>query len=60
MNLKEQAAKISGWRTEIFGTDLSSEIIRKAENVLYTQFEVQRGMPITLLVKYFDKIDDQW
>lgn len=60
MILKEQAAKIPGWRTEIFGTDLSSEIIRKAENGLYTQFEVQRGMPITLLVKYFDKIDDQW
>jgi len=60
MILKEEAARLPGWRHEIVGTDLSSEIIKKAEAGIYSQFEVQRGMPITLLVKYFDKNDDQW
>ncbi len=60
MLLKEQGAKLAGWRYELVGTDLSSEIIKKAQSGVYTQFEVQRGMPIQLLVKYFDKVDDQW
>jgi chemotaxis protein methyltransferase CheR len=60
MILREQAMKFSGWSYDIVGTDLSSEIINKAKNGLYSQFEVQRGMPIQLLVKYFDKAGDQW
>lgn len=60
MILKENAAKLAGWRTEIIGTDLSREILQKARAGLYSQFEVQRGLPIQLLVKYFKKRDDQW
>ena len=60
MILKENAAKLAGWRTEIIGTDLSREILQKARTGLYSQFEVQRGLPIQLLVKYFKKRDDQW
>lgn len=60
MLLKENALKFPGWSHEIVGTDLSSAIIAKAEKGLYSQFEVQRGMPIQMLVKYFDKVNDQW
>jgi len=60
MILKEEAARMNGWSHEIVGTDLSSEVVKKAEAGIYTQFEVQRGMPIQLLVKYFDKRDEQW
>lgn len=60
MILKEEAAKLAGWKTDIVGTDLSKEILEKARTGLYSQFEVQRGLPITLLVKYFHKRDDQW
>jgi chemotaxis protein methyltransferase CheR len=60
MILKENAAKLAGWRTEIVGTDLSREILQKARAGLYSQFEVQRGLPIQFLVKYFKKRDDQW
>jgi chemotaxis protein methyltransferase CheR len=58
--LKEEAAKLAGWRYEIIGTDISLDILAKAKAGLYSQFEVQRGMPIQLLVKYFDKVEDQW
>jgi len=58
--LKEEAAKLPGWRHDIVATDISHDILNKAKAGLYSQFEVQRGLPITLLVKYFDKVNDQW
>lgn len=60
MILDEFKAQLSGWRVEIIGTDISREILAKARAGLYSQFEVQRGLPITLLVKYFQKKEDQW
>jgi chemotaxis protein methyltransferase CheR len=60
MILKEEAAKLAGWRVEIIATDISQEILEKAKAGLYSQFEVQRGLPIQFLVKYFKKKDDAW
>ncbi|ABC21328.1 CheR family methyltransferase [Rhodospirillum rubrum] len=60
MILKEEAARLAGWRVEIVGTDLSTDILKKARSGLYSQFEVQRGMPMNLLVKYFKKKDEMW
>jgi chemotaxis protein methyltransferase CheR len=60
MILKEEAARFAGWRYEILGTDISTEILAKAKAGAYSQFEVQRGLPIQLLLKYFKKKDDVW
>ena len=60
MLLKEHAAKLAGWRVEILATDLSNEILDKAKEGLYSQFEVQRGLPISLLVKNFAQVGDRW
>jgi len=60
MILKEAEAKLSGWRIEILATDLSTEILQKAQEGLYSQFEVQRGLPINFLVKYFKQDGDRW
>ncbi len=60
MLLKEHADKLAGWRVEIVATDLSNEILDKAKAGLYSQFEVQRGLPITHLVKYFVQVGDRW
>ena len=60
MVLKEQAAKVSGWNFDILGTDLSREMLEKAKAGVYSQFEVQRGLPINLLLKYFQKKDELW
>ncbi|MBL8708681.1 MAG: protein-glutamate O-methyltransferase [Rhodospirillaceae bacterium] len=60
MILTEMGAQLSGWKIEIVGTDLSNEILQRAKDGLYSQFEVQRGLPITLLVKYFQQTGDRW
>lgn len=60
MLLKEADSKLAGWRIEIIATDLSNEVLDKAKEGLYTQFEAQRGLPITLLMKYFTQSGDHW
>ena len=60
MMLKEMATQVAGWRIEIIATDLSNEVLEKAKAGIYSQFEVQRGLPIQLLVKYFSQIGDTW
>lgn len=60
MILTEEAAKLAGWRIEIIGTDLSQEVVDKAKAGIYNQFEVQRGLPVTMLVKYFQQNGDKW
>jgi chemotaxis protein methyltransferase CheR len=60
MCLREQAAMLAGWRVEIVGTDLSQEVLEKSKAGIYSQFEVQRGLPIQLLVKYFAQIGEMW
>ena len=60
MLLKEAEARLKGWRVDILGTDVSTEVLARAKAGVYTQFEVQRGLPVQFLVKYFKKLDDKW
>jgi chemotaxis protein methyltransferase CheR len=60
MCLKEMSAALAGWRIEILATDLSQEVLEKSRAGIYSQFEVQRGLPIQMLVKYFRQTGDIW
>ena len=60
MCLKEMSAALTGWRVEILATDLSQEVIEKSKAGIYSQFEVQRGLPIQMLVKYFKQNGELW
>jgi len=60
MALKEMGRKIEGWRIDLVATDLSNEVLEKARQGIYSQFEVQRGLPIQLLIKYFSQVGDLW
>ena len=60
MNLKEMGAALAGWRFDIVATDIAAAVIERAMAGVYSQFEVQRGLPITLLLKYFQQEGDSW
>jgi chemotaxis protein methyltransferase CheR len=61
MLMKEEGAKLAGWNIEIMATDLCSKVVQKAKEGVYSQFEVQRGLPIAMLMKYFvQQPGNQW
>lgn len=60
MLLDEAAGRLAGWKIEIVGTDISAEILEKARSGLYSQFEIQRGLPIQMLLKHFEQRGDKW
>ncbi len=61
MMLQEQGSKLAGWNIEILGTDIDTVALRKASDGVYSKFEIQRGLPITHLVKYFEQAGpDTW
>jgi len=60
MILDEMAPRLAGWKIEILGTDISSEVLDKARAGVYSQFEVQRGLPIQMLLRHFRQDGDKW
>jgi len=60
MTVRDAAARFTGWRAEIVGVDISPTAIAAASNAHYTQFEVQRGLPIRSLLRSFTKDDAGW
>ena len=60
MILDEHRAKLKGASVDLIGTDISKEVLEKARAGLYSQFEVQRGLPVKLLVKNFKKEGELW
>ncbi len=58
--LKEREAQVRDWRFDIVGTDISGPVVERAKLGIYTQFEVQRGMPIQMLLKYFKQNGNDW
>ncbi len=60
MAIQENSAKWQDWKIEIIATDVASEAIEKAKIGRYTQFEIQRGLPVTMMLKYFTQQDGDW
>jgi chemotaxis protein methyltransferase CheR len=60
MLLKEFQGELAGWCIDLVGTDISTEILDKARSGAYSQFEIQRGLPIAQLLKHFEQRGEQW
>lgn len=60
MILEEFSARLAGWKVEIIATDLSEQVLEKAKKGIYSQFEVQRGLPTPMLLRHFNQIGESW
>jgi chemotaxis protein methyltransferase CheR len=60
MILSECRAVLGDRRVEIVGTDLARDQLARARDGLYTQFEVQRGLPVQMLMRHFRREDAGW
>ncbi|MBI4030357.1 MAG: protein-glutamate O-methyltransferase CheR [Proteobacteria bacterium] len=60
MVLKENAPMMQGWNIQITATDISNAILENAKRAEYSQFEVQRGLPIQMLMRFFDQVNESW
>lgn len=60
MILTEMSASVGKRRIEIIGTDLARDQVARARDGLYTQFEVQRGLPVQMLMRHFRKEEAGW
>jgi chemotaxis protein methyltransferase CheR len=60
MILSECRVAIGNCKMEILGTDIARDQLARAREALYTQFEVQRGLPVQMLMRYFKKEEAGW
>jgi len=60
MMLRDQFPVLGDWRIEIVATDLSPTVLARARDGVFSAFEVQRGLPIQMLVRHFDQVEQNW
>lgn len=60
MLIRENFPSLLSWKLTLLGTDVSEAIMNKARTGVYSQLEVNRGLPATLLAKYFQQIGRDW
>src|SRR5687767_14774966 len=60
MLFAEDPLKWAGWTIDILGTDVSESAVRRAREGIYSQFEVQRGLGINQMIRWFEETDNGW
>ncbi len=60
MTIKDHFPILAGWRLEIVATDISPSVLERARSGVYSTFEVQRGLPIQMLIRHFDQVGNDW
>ncbi|MEZ5709640.1 MAG: protein-glutamate O-methyltransferase CheR [Blastomonas sp.] len=60
MMIRDDAAVWQGWNVEIVGTDISETALAKARSGRFSQFEIQRGLSVDLMLKHFEQDGEEW
>ncbi|MCJ8157528.1 protein-glutamate O-methyltransferase CheR [Sphingomonas sp. LaA6.9] len=60
MMIADAPERWQGWTIDILGTDISSGAVERAQTGIFSQFEIQRGLPITMMMRWFDQEGENW
>jgi chemotaxis protein methyltransferase CheR len=60
MAITENPEKWRGWQVQIMATDVSGSALAQARSGKYSQFEIQRGLPVMLMIKHFEQKGEDW
>jgi chemotaxis protein methyltransferase CheR len=60
MMFSERPERWAGWTIDILGTDLSATAIERARRGRYSQFEIQRGLPVSQMLRHFSSETNEW
>jgi chemotaxis protein methyltransferase CheR len=60
MLFAEEPQRWAGWTIDILGSDVSEGAVRRARDGIYSQFEVQRGLGITQMIRWFEEYEGGW
>ncbi|MBI3606707.1 MAG: protein-glutamate O-methyltransferase CheR [Nitrospirae bacterium] len=60
MVVAELAPELQGWDVRILGTDIADKVLDRAQAGVYTQHEVQRGLSVAYLMRFFAQQGDEW
>jgi chemotaxis protein methyltransferase CheR len=60
MLLLDAFPMLAGWKLQIEGTDVSSEVVARAQAGCYQRFEIDRGLPARFIARFFDHADETW
>lgn len=58
--IQDDPARWDGWRFDILGTDVSTAAVAQARRGSYSQFEIQRGLPVRTMLKAFHQTGEEW
>jgi chemotaxis protein methyltransferase CheR len=60
MLMQEHFSLLTGWDIRIDGTDICAEVVERAQAGRYHRIEMNRGLPARFVVRYFDRVGEDW
>jgi chemotaxis protein methyltransferase CheR len=60
MLIRENFPQLKNWKIDFMASDISTEMQKRCQDGIYSQLEINRGLPAILMVKYFQRNGAQW
>ena len=60
MLLKNDFPQLNSWKLSFSASDISNQMLNRCKSGIYSQLEINRGLPAPLMVKYFERIGTEW